>query len=93
MLIPAAVPQTCLSLHVQLVHPAQQGKYALCFEPDVQQVEMAGSNGSWAVMTALGCAQSGEGYSVICFNFGDWCISRRVFLHSELIQPSATSVN
>lgn len=36
---------TCLSFHAcQLVHPAQQGEYALYFETDLQQVEMVDIN-------------------------------------------------
>lgn len=39
---------------VQLVHPAEQGKYALYFEPDLQQVKVADSDGNSSLCDSLG---------------------------------------
>lgn len=77
---------------VQLVHPARYGKYALYFEPDLQQVKVADSDGSSSLCDSPGLGS--EWRRVFCYLFWFyWCISRRAFLHSELIQTSATSVN
>lgn len=87
----------CLSFHAcQLVHPTQQGEYASYLEPDLQQVEVADINGSSSLRDSHGF---GSEWRRVFSYFSIWklCwylrISRGVFLHSELMQPSATSVN
>lgn len=88
---------TCLSFYAcQLVHPAEQGEYASYFEPNLQQVEEADINGASSLCDSSGL---GSEWRRVFSYFSIWnlcwypCISKGVFLHSELIQPSATSVN